>query len=196
MIRGYARVSKGRGQRDDPAYNLTLQSQRLKDAGAEIIYADIKSGVSQERVEFNRMVQESRPGDQILVTHFDRFCRSVKHGAVVMDDLKKRQVSLRILDLGLDTKTPLGEAMIAILLAFAQLEWTLAKERYKEGVQTAKEQGRHGGRPHKLTLYQETDLLRRLDTEQVSLAQLAREFNITTKTACNIRDRRDKGLLG
>jgi len=71
MILGYARVSK-----DDQ--NIDAQTDALKGAGAERIYADTISGSIKKRPELDRMLDQLREGDVIVVTKYDRLARSLR----------------------------------------------------------------------------------------------------------------------
>ena len=73
MIFGYARVST-----DDQV--LDAQVDALSAAGAERIFMDKISGARRQRPELDRMVDQLRPGDVVVVTKYDRlrvpFCET------------------------------------------------------------------------------------------------------------------------
>jgi DNA invertase Pin-like site-specific DNA recombinase len=56
----------------------------------------------------------------------------------------KKEVSLKIVNLGLDTSTPTGKLMLTMLGAIGQFEREIMLERQKEGV--AKAEGKYKGR--------------------------------------------------
>lgn len=63
-----------------------------------------------------------------------------------MARLEKKEVTLRILGLGLDTSTPTGKLMLNLLGSIAQFEREIMLERQREGIAKAKEAGKYLGR--------------------------------------------------
>lgn len=70
MIIGYARVST-----DDQ--NLDAQTDALQAAGVERIFSEKISGSMRKRPELDKLLDQLRPGDVIVVTKYDRLARSV-----------------------------------------------------------------------------------------------------------------------
>jgi DNA invertase Pin-like site-specific DNA recombinase len=68
---GYARVST-------LDQNLELQLRTLKKAGCQKIFREKASGASRQRPEFQRMLDQIRPGDIIVVWKLDRLARSTR----------------------------------------------------------------------------------------------------------------------
>ncbi|SPF55035.1 hypothetical protein SBA4_6830001 [Candidatus Sulfopaludibacter sp. SbA4] len=62
---GYARVST-------QDRKLDLQLRALKKAGCQKIFREKVSGFSRQRLEFQRMLDQIRPGDVIIVWKLDR----------------------------------------------------------------------------------------------------------------------------
>ena len=71
MIIGYARVST-----DDQ--KLDAQTDALSGAGAERIFADRISGASRKRPELDRLLDQLRTGDVVVVAKYDRLARSLR----------------------------------------------------------------------------------------------------------------------
>ena len=70
MIIGYGRVSTENQQ-------LDAQIEALKNGGAERIFADKISGSKRKRPELDKMLDQLRRGDVVLVTKYDRLARSL-----------------------------------------------------------------------------------------------------------------------
>ncbi|VDS09129.1 Transposon gamma-delta resolvase [Paracoccus haematequi] len=68
------------------------------------------------------------------------------HLGQLVATLKAKGVSLRILDLGLDTSTPTGELILNMMGAVAQFERQMMLERQREGIAKAKADGKYRGR--------------------------------------------------
>jgi len=68
---GYARVST-------QDQKLDLQLKALKKAGCQKIFREKVSGATRQRPEFQRMLDQIRPGDTIIVWKLDRLARSTR----------------------------------------------------------------------------------------------------------------------
>lgn len=66
---GYARVST-------TDQNLELQLTALKEAGCKRIYQEKISGAKRERPELQRLLDQLRPDDIVVVWKLDRLARS------------------------------------------------------------------------------------------------------------------------
>jgi DNA invertase Pin-like site-specific DNA recombinase len=87
-----------------------------------------------------------RDGDVFMVTKLDRLARSVSHLLQIVESLKKKGVTLRILNIGLDTSNPTGKLMLTMLGAIAEFEREMMLERQLDGIAAAKAQGKYRGR--------------------------------------------------
>ena len=124
---GYARVST-------VDQNPELQIDVLKDARCDRIYTEHASGIARKRPELDRLFESLRAGDSLIVWRFDRLGRSVSHLVKLVEQLRSLQVELVSLTEGIDTKTPIGEAVFTIFAAFAQMERQLNSERTRAGI--------------------------------------------------------------
>jgi DNA invertase Pin-like site-specific DNA recombinase len=118
----------------------------LRDGVSEAeIYHEKVSGAARKRPQFNRMMRELRPGDVITVWKLDRLGRTLRQVLDTIDRIKDAGAHLRILTQQLDTSTPMGKCMLAMVAAFAELERDLAIERTIAGLASAAAAGRRGG---------------------------------------------------
>src|ERR1051326_1667781 len=83
---GYARVST-------QDQKLDLQLKALKKAGCQKIFREKVSGWMRERPEFQRMLDQLRPGDTIVVWKLDRLARSTRDLLNTMEMIMKVAVS-------------------------------------------------------------------------------------------------------
>ena len=79
----------------------------------------------------------------ICVSRTGRTCLSIGH---IIESLQRKKVSVRILNLGMDTATPTGKLMLTVLGAVAQFEREVMLERQREGIAKAKGEGKYKGR--------------------------------------------------
>lgn len=136
MVFGYARVSTKAQARD--GNSLEAQKDALKAAGAEKIYVDAFTGTKMDRPEFEKMKNQLRNGDSLIVTKLDRLGRSVSQASSVITELLEDGVVINVLDLGILSNDSVNTLMRNILLSFAQFERDMIVQRTQEGKAVAK----------------------------------------------------------
>lgn len=137
---GYARVSTAD---QDPA----LQTQALERAGCARVFVDQASGATTSRPQLDQALGYLREGDTLVVWKLDRLGRSLRHLLEVVAELGARGVGFRSLTEQLDTTTPAGRMLFAVVGALAEFERDLIRERTLAGLAAARANGRRGGRP-------------------------------------------------
>lgn len=164
MIYGYARVST-KGQAKD-GNSLEAQERQLKENGAELIFIESFTGTKIERPELDKLLNEIKSGDTLIVTKLDRFARSVSQASNLITVLIDKGVRVNVLNLGILDNSSVSTLMRNILLSFAQFERDMIVERTQEGKTIArlKEDFREG-RPPKYGRKQITHALELLETQ-------------------------------
>lgn len=142
MIYGYARVSSN-GQKLY-GQSLDVQKEALLSAGCEKIYSDAYTGMTMERPEFGKLMQELKSGDTLIVTKLDRFARKASEGVDTIMELLDRGVTVNILNMGVADNTPMGKLMVNILLAFAEFEHDNIVSRLNDGKAMARKKNPDG----------------------------------------------------
>jgi DNA invertase Pin-like site-specific DNA recombinase len=140
MTIGYIRVSTV--DQDE-----SLQRDALTAAGCQRLFVDKASGARSHRPELDRMLDQLRPGDTVVVWRLDRLGRSLRHLISRVAELEERGVHLRSLTEQLDTSTPAGRLVFHVFASMAEFERDLIRERTMAGLQAARARGRKGGRP-------------------------------------------------
>ena len=120
---------------------MTRRFRTLNAVGCDKIFAEKVSSVAQ-RAELDAALDYAREGDALVVTKLDRLARSVAHLVSIGERLDAKGVSLKVLEQAIDTSTPTGRLMFNMLGAIAQFERELMPERQREGVATAKLEGK------------------------------------------------------
>lgn len=64
----------------------------------------------------------------------------------LIDILKKRQIAVRILNLGIDTSGAGGRLFLLLLAGFAEFERNIIRERIMAGLDVARAKGKRPGR--------------------------------------------------
>ena len=144
MLIGYARVST-----DDQ--DTALQIDALKRCGCEKIFEERASGSRTDRPELAKALAHGRKGDVVVVWKLDRLDRSLPHLIDTVHDLEERKIGFRSLTDNIDTTTASGRMFFHMMGALAQFERDLIRERTLAGLKAARERGKVGGRPRKLS---------------------------------------------
>jgi len=187
MLIGYVRVSKQQEQ------DTATQVQALKKAGAERIYQEHASGGRWDRPELRKLLEHLRPGDMLVVWKLDRLSRSLKDLLHLLEGLNDRGAGFLSITEHIDTTTPAGRMMLQMVGAFAEFECEMIRERTRAGQETARAQGRIGGRRPKLTAQQQAELVRGVQEERYSMAEAARLFQIHPATVSRLMAQQREG---
>ncbi len=177
MIIGYARTSSKHQEA-----GLEDQIEQLQKIGCEKIFSEQVSSVTQ-RSELDKALDFAREGDTFVVTKLDRLARSVANFLEIQKALAEKSVSLRILDLNLDTSTPMGEMVLGVLAYVAQFERKIMLERQKVGIAKAKSEGKYKGKPKNEKLLKRMDAeiaaYNRSDPRSLTIKQIAEKLDIS-----------------
>ena len=177
-ILGYARVSTT-GQ------DLDAQLTALAAAGVETerIFTDKLSGSAHtNRPGLTAMLDYARAGDTVVVTAIDRLGRSVAEVTRTITELGERLILLRAMREGVDTATPTGRAVAAIMATLAELELELGRERRATSREARRSRRLPATKPPKLAPDRQ-EQLRRLAASGEPVRELAVAFGIGRATA-------------
>jgi DNA invertase Pin-like site-specific DNA recombinase len=138
---GYARVST-------EEQNLDRQIDILKQIGCDRIYEEKVSGIKKERPELNKMLDQIRTGDVIIISDLTRLSRSVKDLFSLVEQIEGKGANIKsIKESWVDTTTAQGKLMFTIFAGISQFERDLISQRTIEGLNAARARGKKGGRP-------------------------------------------------
>ncbi len=114
------------------------------------------SGKNTDRPAFRRLMQDIAEGrvGRVIVYRLDRISRSVLDFANVIDFFQKYSVSFSSTMEKFDTDSPVGKAMLMIVMVFAQLERETIQQRVTDAYASRSKRGFYmGGRiPYGFTL--------------------------------------------
>ncbi len=171
MIVGYARTSTV-----EQVAGFEAQDRELRTAGIERIFQEQVSSVG-ERPQLEAALDFVRDGDVFVVTKLDRLARSVANMLEIVARLDRKNVALRILNLGLDTSTPTGKLMLTVMGGVAEFERAMMLERQCEGIAKAKAEGVYRGR--KPTARAKADEVRAMKDSGKSMREIAEALGIS-----------------
>ena len=139
LVFGYARVST-KGQ------DLTVQLSKLSEHGVDRVYSEKLSGKNKNRPELEKMIEQLREGDTVVITKIDRLARNMRDFQNIVHELTERGVTLKIMDQNIDTSSAQDKLFMNMLSMFAEFERTMILERQREGIEHAKSKGVYKGR--------------------------------------------------
>lgn len=179
MLFGYARVSTN-------DQNAGPQVDALKEAGAKKIFTEKASGGRWDRPELQRMLDQLREGDIVLVWKLDRLSRSLLDLLRVIAKFDELGVGFRSLTESVDTTTPAGRMLLQMIGAFAEFERQMIRERTREGLKAAKKKGRLAGRPKALNVDQIAEAKKMIESRKKTKAEVARLFGVHPSTVSRL----------
>ena len=127
------------------------------------------------------MLDYAPAGDTVVVAAIDRLGRSVAEVTRTIVDLGERRITLRALREGVDTSTPTGRAVAAIMATLAELELELGRERRAASRESRRARSLPVTKPPKLS--PDRQQLRRLAATGKPVRELAAAFRIGRATA-------------
>ena len=103
---------------------------------------------------------------------------SLTHLALILDELNRLKVPLIASSQGIDTSddNPAGRLQLGVLMAVAEFERGIIKERVNAGLAAAKARGVQLGRP--ATINGRADEVRKLKAQGLGLRAIARELKM------------------
>ncbi|HDA6122945.1 TPA: recombinase family protein [Enterococcus faecium] len=185
---GYARVSS----KDQ---KLDRQLEALQDVSK--LFSDKLSGQSTNRPQLQAMLDYIREGDIVVVTELDRLGRNNKDLTNIMNQIQQKGATLEVLNLpsmnGIEDENLrrlINNLVIEIYKYQAEADRKRIKERQKQGIAIAKEQGKFKGKPLK---FKENDprlqLAFKLYLEGATDTQVEKQTGISRRTFKRYRKR-------
>jgi DNA invertase Pin-like site-specific DNA recombinase len=180
----YLRVSTDRQTTDSQARELRDYCARR--GWHEVReFSDVSSGAKFSRTGLDALMREVRKGrvDAVVAYKLDRLGRSLPHLAQLVGEMTAHSVALIIPAQGIDTSAsnPAGRLQMHVLMAVAEFEREIIRERVNSGLRAAKARGARLGRP--TTLEKHLPQVRTLIEAGHSVAEIAREMALAYSSA-------------
>jgi DNA invertase Pin-like site-specific DNA recombinase len=146
----YLRVSTDRQTTDSQAVELREYCLRREWNNARE-FSDTASGAKCSRSGLDSLMKEVRRGriDVIVAYKLDRLGRSLAHLAQLIGEMAAHRTALVIPVQGIDTSAsnPASQLQLNILMAVAEFERDIIRERVNSGLRAARARGARLGRP-------------------------------------------------
>ena len=176
---GYHRVSSA-------SQSLDLGREALIKAGVpeNRIYEEKASAKSKDnRPQLQAMMKALREGDECVVHKLDRLARNAKDLLTIVESITNAGASLNILDLGINTGTPVGKMIITVLGAVSELERSYINDRTRAGVRAYIESGgKMGPKPNE----KRDKKIRALAKGGMSWTEIAEEVGVSKQTVSRV----------
>lgn len=186
-LHGYARCSTNGDKQD-----INRQIRELKAAGATRLWYEYEHGDAETKEQQALMLQETKPGDTVIVCEVSRLCRSTQQFCALINEIKAKKLRLQIINSitfdargGDENLDPLTVCMLQMCAIFSELELQLIRSRVRSGMKNAKAKGVKLGRP---TLTSETipdtayRYLQMLETGTINITEMSKLLNVSRPT--------------
>ena len=153
-----------------------------------IEYADTISGSKFTRQGLDALLSQVRKGrvERIVVFKMDRLGRSLPHLAQIVAELSNHGTALICTSQGIDTSNsnPAGRLQMGVLMAVAEFEREIIRERVNAGLAAAKARGSRLGRP--TTLDQHRPSVAALVSQGKGARLISRELGLPLSSVCKL----------
>jgi len=172
MRLGYARVSTDE-------QTLTSQAQRLSASGCEKLFEEKISGAARNRPKLEKLIEQLRKGDVLVVTRLDRLARSTSELLRIAERITEKKAGLQSLDEPwADTTSPSGRMIMTVFAGIAEFERSLILSRTQEGRLAQEDATRPTGTRQRTRPRRKIDQCRRQDLQRPSGHDLSRSGRI------------------
>lgn len=185
---GYVRVSS---KSQESNSSIEFQKQQLIQNGiqAKNIRVEVGSGVNEikNRPVFQKLMKEElKPNDLLMVTKIDRCSRNTLEFLKLQDILFKQNITFVALDLPTSIDLATNKLIATTLSGIAEFENNRRKERQKQGIRAAQQQGKYTGRKSIInqTLIQKVKNLK--ENKNLSVTEIAKVLGISRPTIYKI----------
>ena len=147
----YCRVSTVGQRHHSQLHEIRAYVRRRWPKASTTEYLDKTSGTKFSRTGLDTMMTDVRQGrvDAVAVHKLDRLGRSLQHLAQLIGEFGTNGTALVATSQGIDTteSNPAGRLQMHVLMAVAEFEREIIKERINAGIAAARKRGTKSGRP-------------------------------------------------
>ncbi len=161
--------------------NLDRQRVALAGQGCAQVFEAMGSGVK-ARKRLDALLAKLMDGDELIVSEIDRLGRMTADVILMMDELTRRGVALKVMGMpSLDITSDDGRLIADIVASLAAHERRRTRRRQTEGIAAAKKANRHLGRPRKMNGQQIAEAHARIKADE-PVRIVARTYGVDVKT--------------
>ena len=185
---GYIRVSS---KSQESNSSIKYQKEQLIQNGIqpENIRIEVGSATNEikSRLVFQKLIQEElKSNDLLMVTKIDRCSRNTLEFLKLQDLLFKKKITFVALDLPTSIDLATNKLIATTLSGIAEFENNRRKDRQKQGIRAAQQQGKYTGRKSIInqTLIQKVKNLK--ENKNLSVTEIAKVLGISRPTIYKI----------
>jgi DNA invertase Pin-like site-specific DNA recombinase len=185
---GYIRVSSKSQELNS---SIKYQKEQLIQNGIqqENIRIEVGSATNEikNRLVFQKLIQEElKSNDLLMVTKIDRCSRNTLEFLKLQDILFKKNITFVALDLPTSIDLATNKLIATTLSGIAEFENNRRKERQKQGIRAAQQEGKYTGRKSIInqTLIQKVKNLK--ENKNLSVTEIAKVLEISRPTIYKI----------
>lgn len=185
---GYIRVSS---KSQESNSSIKYQKEQLIQNGIqpENIRIEVGSATNKikNRLVFQKLIQEElKSNDLLMVTKIDRCSRNTLEFLKLQDILFKKNITFVALDLPTSIDLATNKLIATTLSGIAEFENNRRKERQKQGIRAAQQEGKYTGRKSIInqTLIQKVKNLK--ENKNLSVTEIAKVLGISRPTIYKI----------
>lgn len=185
---GYIRVSS---KSQESNSSIRYQKEQLIQNGIqpENIRIEVGSATNKikNRLVFQKLIQEElKSNDLLMVTKIDRCSRNTLEFLKLQDILFKKNITFVALDLPTSIDLATNKLIATTLSGIAEFENNRRKERQKQGIRAAQQEGKYTGRKSIInqTLIQKVKNLK--ENKNLSVTEIAKVLGISRPTIYKI----------
>ena len=185
---GYIRVSS---KSQESNSSIKYQKEQLIQNGIqpENIRIEVGSTTNEikNRLVFQKLIQEElRSNDLLMVTKIDRCSRNTLEFLKLQDILFKKNITFVALDLPTSIDLATNKLIATTLSGIAEFENNRRKDRQKQGIRAAQQQGKYTGRKSIInqTLIQKVKNLK--ENKNLSVTEISKVLGISRPTIYKI----------
>ena len=138
-ICGYRRIS-----------SATQPMQRQDLYGCDKVFEEAVTGAKRDRPQLNAMLDWIREGDEVRVHSIDRLARDLRDLQNIVSTIVEKGAQITFikeqLKFSADEDDKYRKLQLHLMGAFAEFERSIIKQRQREGIEKAKQEGRYTGR--------------------------------------------------
>lgn len=168
--------------------NEARQIEAMKQYGIDKFFTEKVSGRTANRPKLQEMLEFAREGDIIHIHDLSRLARNLSDLLNIIETLNAKGIHLISNKENINTNTPTGRLMIAMLGAIYEFERENTLERQREGIAIAKAQGKYLGGKRKAVKNFDELYRKYLAREIPSKSALAKALNVSRPTLNRIID--------